>query len=109
MTKKRSLRKVPPLNEAELKQAMLTIDSLNISKGGRDALRQIVQAASNPNAEKIDVVIAGMEANRREAVESGAKSVQRVGEKVRTRAAKALMDMSDEEWSSLIESAANGE
>lgn len=106
---KRRLRKVPGLNELELKQAIAQIDSsTNISRSGKRALKLIVQAASNKNAEKLDVIIAGLPDDRKMTVEKGAQWVQEAGANQRKRAATALLDMSDEEWEKLVRSTEDG-
>ncbi len=109
MAKKRTLRRVPALNPNELAQAALVINSLHISKGGKETLKQIVQAAANPNAERVDVVIQSLPPTERSTVMQSAAAVQTVNAGVRGRARRALLDMPDDDWQKLLSEAERGE
>jgi hypothetical protein len=105
---KKSFRRVPSLNKIELAQAALMIDALDISKGGKQALKQIVRAASNPNAEKLDVIVAGLEPDRKATVERGAQEVKAANADKRRRAAQALIELSEVEWEAMVSEANSG-
>lgn len=84
------------------------IDALDISKGGKRALKQIVQAAANPNAEKLDVIVAGLEPDRKATVERGAEAVRSANADKRRRAAQALIEISETEWEAMVSEANSG-
>jgi len=65
------------------------------------SLADILTAASNPNAERVDVVIGGLPPARKALVESGAEQVKRLSGGVAARGKAALLAMSDEEWDRL--------
>ncbi len=87
----------------ELKEALERLNDLPVSSAEKDALADILKTAANPNAERLDVIIAGLPDDRRKLVEDTAKAVGAITNDVVTRGSKALMEMSDEEWQALID------
>lgn len=109
MAKKRSPKKkrdhLPALNELELQGALAQLRSLTLSEEGKAAIEAMLRAAANPNAERIDVVIASLEQERRQNVEGTTQAINRVTGSVTSRARRALLEISGAEWNRLVEEA----
>jgi vacuolar-type H+-ATPase subunit H len=85
---------------------IVTLERLNqlpITKPEKDVLADILRAASNPDNERIDVVIKGLEPERRKIVDKTARQLRAITSEVTSRGRKALEDMTDDEWKQLVQ------
>lgn len=110
MAKKRQSSKkrdhIPALNELELQAALAQLQATpGLTAEARASIEAMLRAASNPNAERINVVIANLEQERKGNVEETTAAINRVTGSVTRRARKRLLEMSDGEWESLVREA----
>lgn len=101
---KRLLRThLPALKGKRLEWALSELDASALPVMAKQQLRAMLQAAANPNAERVDVVITTLPPERRAEVEQAAADVARTMHGAVTRGASGLMDMSDDEWQRLVD------
>lgn len=95
---------VPQLPKDSLALALQKLESVPITASAKRALGDILRAAANPNAEKIDVVVGSLDEPRKKLVTKTAKAVREVTQDVTARGRVGLEALSDAEWNALIES-----
>lgn len=107
MAKRRSKKRdhIPALSEDGLKLAIQQLEALNISKAAKQQLIAMLQAASNPASESVDVVINTLDIERRKDVQGTASALQQRMAGVATRGRQALEAMSEDEFNRLVEEA----
>lgn len=108
MAKKRPKKRnhIPALNELELNAALAQLQATpGLTAEARATIEAMLRAAANPNAERIDVVIANLEQERKANVEATTQTINRVTGSVTSRARRALLDMSEAEWTALVNEA----
>lgn len=104
--KKRSKRKhIPPLNPAELAQALQRLQDARLPPAAKRQLEAMMRAAANPANESVEVVIKTMPRGRREQIQSTTADLNKSVKAVTGRAKKALLEMPDDEWERLVEEA----
>lgn len=98
---------VPQLGSDKLRLAIEDLAKLNIGTPAKRQISNILYAAANPDNERIDVVLKTLPNARRRNVEKTAQEVSKVTNKVVSRGRAKLMDMSQAEWSALVQNAQN--
>jgi hypothetical protein len=88
-----------------LEAALARLAASGIPTAGRQAIEGLLRAAANPDAERIDVVVNALEADRQRRVLETALGVTSVTNRVLARARQALLDMPEDEWNRLVEEA----
>ncbi len=88
----------------DLTVALDNLANLKIPTASKRAIGDILRAAANPNAEKIDVVVSTLDQSRQKLVKKTARQVREVTQDVTRRGRAGLEAMSDDEWNALIES-----
>jgi vacuolar-type H+-ATPase subunit H len=100
-------RRLPTLTPEQLQTTLEQLQRRDgISQQGRDNIRRMLAAASNPASQDLDVLLEQLPAARRELIAKGAKAVRRREKTVTNRARKELLAMSEAEWQSLVDEAA---
>jgi hypothetical protein len=82
--------------------ALQKLSELPIPTASKQQLSNILQAASNPVAERIDVVVASLPQERRANVERTSKAIARVTSGVTSRGRDGILTLTDEEWEKLV-------
>lgn len=101
---KRRSGHLPQLSPLELEAALARLEAApDISPEGKRIVRQMLEAAANPNAERADVVIATLDDERRAGIEATMQAVSAVFNSVTARGRAALEAMSDDEWNALMD------
>lgn len=96
---------IPALTPAGLELARLQLAGLPITEAAKRQLLAMMTAAADPDAERIDNVIAGLPDERRTEVEQATGEITRTFRDIGARGASALAAMSDDVWDELV----NGE
>jgi hypothetical protein len=96
---------IPALTPAGLELARLQLAGLPITEAAKRQLLAMMTAASDPDAERIDNVVAGLPDERRAEVEQATTEITRTFRDIGARGATALAAMSDDVWDELV----NGE
>lgn len=96
---------IPALSPEGLELARLTLAGLPITEAAKRQLLAMMTAAADPNAERVDNVIAGLPDERRTEVEQATGEITRTFRDIGARGASALAAMSDAVWDELV----NGE
>jgi hypothetical protein len=96
---------VPALSPDSLKVTLDRLNSLQVSADVRHTIADILKAASNPDNEKIDVIIKTLAPERLKRVEKTAKQVRETTREITTRGRAGLLAMSDSEWDEMVRKA----
>lgn len=96
---------IPALDANALEIALQQLEATHASTAGKRMIEQSLRAAANPDAERIDVVIAGLPEGRRESIEAAAKGIGKQQRGIAKRARAGLSDISDTEWERLVNEA----
>jgi hypothetical protein len=96
---------IPALTPAGLELARLQLAGLPITEAAKRQLLAMMAAASDPDAERIDNVVAALPDERRTEVEQATTEITRTFRDIGARGASALAAMSDDVWDELV----NGE
>lgn len=105
MSKRKSRSHIPALSPAQLEKAIAGLGVARISERGRSHLEQMLRAAANPNAERIDVVIASLDDERKRNVSQTAKALADLTRERVARGAARLLEMPEDEFNRLVEEA----
>jgi hypothetical protein len=92
---------IPALGDSDLIVALDKLSKLNIPKAGKDRIGEILRAASNPDNERVDVVVKSLPEKRKSMIAKTARQVGDVARGVMARGRARLESMSDEEWERL--------
>ena len=104
--KKKSARKhIPALSPEKLELALQELETLKLTPAAKTQLGDMLKAAANPNSERADVVIKTMTPEEQANIAATITSLTGVQDSIVARGKQALMDMSDEEWQSLVDEA----
>ena len=95
---------IPALTPAGLELARLQLAGLPITEAAKRQLLAMMTAATDPDAERIDNVIAGLPDERRTEVEQATGEITRTFRDIGARGATALAAMSDDVWNELVNS-----
>jgi hypothetical protein len=93
---------IPALTPAGLELARLQLAGLPITEAAKRQLLAMMAAASDPDAERIDNVVAGLPDERRTEVEQATTEIARTFRDIGARGATALAAMSDDVWDELV-------
>lgn len=93
---------VPGLDALSLEAALARLEALKISGAATRKLAAILKAASNPDNDKIEVIVQTLEPERKALVTETAKQVRATTREVTARGKAALNAMSQEEWEQLV-------
>jgi len=96
---------IPAPSPEQLELARLQLAGLAIPEAAKRQLLAMMTAAADPDAERIDNVIAGLPDERRAEVEQATGEITRTFRDIGARGASALAAMSDDVWDELV----NGE
>lgn len=99
---------MPRISPAEMRKLTRYIDSSGYKPATKRKMKNYLAKANNPDAGKIDVVLAQVEKNRQKTVISVAKQVNKNQKKVTSRAKRELGNISQADWDKMV-SEANGE
>ena len=102
MPPKTERKHIPALHPDTLTVLLQNIDALNISKGAKVQLRDMLRAAANPDNERIDVIIRTMSKAEQQDIAATTQAVSDFTASMVTRGGAKLMAMSDEEWNALL-------
>lgn len=105
MAKKRN-RRIPALLPDQLTGALQRLQALHIDNAGKQKLQAMLEAAANPDSQRVEVVVSSLPASRRKSVKSTASKVSARTRTVLKRAESQLMAMSEAEWEALVKEAA---
>jgi hypothetical protein len=98
---------VPSLSKLQLDSALERLKALPVDNVSKRAIEDTLRAASNPNAERIDVVIKSLEPERRKMIEKTAKGLRDLSAEVNARGKERLEAISDEQWQRLLDDEIN--
>lgn len=93
---------IPALSPEQLELARLQLAGLAIPEAAKRQLLAMMTAAADPDAERIDNVIAGLPDERRTEVEQATGEIARTFRDIGARGATALAAMSDNVWDELV-------
>lgn len=91
-------KRIPALPAARLKLVLQRLDALPIPDAAKQAARASLIAASNPDAERIDVVMRTLERQHRANITATAQSVAQVFSTPLSRARAAALALPPETW-----------
>lgn len=91
----------------QLDSALERLKGLPVDNASKQAIADTLRAASNPNAERIDVVIKTLEPERRKMIEKTAKGLRDLSADVNKRGQERLEAISDEQWQRLLDDETN--
>lgn len=97
---------IPAPKPERLKLALAALEKAVMPTAAKRYLADVLKAAANPNAERIDVVISTLPHGRRENVQATAAEIGVTAKAAVKRGRMALMGMSADEWDKLVEEAA---
>jgi hypothetical protein len=106
--RQRNNRRIPALLPDQLTGALLRLESLKIDNAAKQKLRDMLEAAANPDSQRIEVVVSGLPLQHRRQVKATATKVASRTRGVLTRAERELMEMSEAEWQRLVREANGG-
>lgn len=92
---------VPALDKLQLEAALVRLEALKISGAATRKLQAILKAASNPDNDKIEVIVQTLQPERKALVTETAKQVRATTREVTARGKAGIMSLSDEEWEKL--------
>lgn len=95
---------VPALTPDSLIVALQRLQELPIHPASKRQLASILVAASNPDGERIDVVVKTISPARQKMVAKTARQVRGITKETTRRGRAKLMALSDEEWEKLVRS-----
>lgn len=101
----RKITHIPALSGEQLEKALAALGVVKMSKDGRAQLANMIKAASNPNAERIDVVIASLDEARKGNVQATVNALNLHTHSLLGRGRTRLAAMSDEAFDRLVEDA----
>lgn len=104
-TNKQKRTHVPALRHNDLIVALDKLQDLAVDDLIKQQVGDVLRAASNPNAESIQVVMKTLEAPRRKMIEKTARGLRELNAEVMARGKATLEGLSDDEWTKLIERA----
>lgn len=93
---------IPALKPEQLALARAYLAGMPIADAAKRQLLAMVTAAADPNAERVDNVIATLPAERRAEVEQAQTEITRTFRDIAGRGAKALAAMQDDVWDELV-------
>lgn len=96
---------IPALSPLELEAALARLEQTRMSKAGKRMIRQMLEAAANPNAEAPEVVIETLPAERRTDIKQTMTEVGGVLLGVTQRGGAKLLALKDDEWDRLVNDA----
>lgn len=99
---------MPSLPDDKLKAVLDQVQGLPIDEASKRVLADSLRAASNPNNERIDVVMKTLEPIRRKMIEKTAKGLRSLNAETMARGKERLEAISDDEWQRLIDDSTNG-
>lgn len=99
----RRLKHIPALSSERLEKAVAALGVTRMTKAGKMQVEQMLRAASNPNAERIDVVIASLEKARRGNVEGTHTALTSLTHARVLRGKNKLNALSEAEWARLVQ------
>lgn len=101
--KRRDRTHIPALSGARLKAAFDRLEQTALPPAAKQQLRAMLGAASNPDAERPDVVLRTLEPERQADAAETMRAVAGVFRGATSRGREALIGMSDDEWAELVE------
>jgi hypothetical protein len=101
----KKLTRIPALTRDRLELAKQAISALAIETGAKQAIVNMIAAASNPDAEHPAVVLKTLEQDRQDNAQAFMKQIGASYDGARERGKRALLDMSDDEWAALVDEA----
>lgn len=100
---KKSQRKhVPALDAKSLRIALEDLQALNVDDLIKRQVADVLKAASNPDSERIDVVIRSLPKEQRKMIDKTAKGLNALNADVQARGKGRLDAMSEGEWERLV-------
>jgi len=120
MTKKKSTKTtltppkrdhLPALNPARLIVTLQQINAMDLPTEAKQAVAASLQEATNPDAEKTEVVIATLDQDEQDAINAAQADYRKTMGRMAARGRAALEAMSDEEWQKAVDAqeAKNGD
>jgi hypothetical protein len=104
---KRKPKTIPRLSPEKLQLAIQEVQASRLSAAAKQTVIAMLQAAANPDSQRIDVVLRTLQPDRRRTIERTASKVNEATNKTLARARAALLELSDDEWQRLVDDANN--
>lgn len=106
---KKSQRKhVPALDAKSLRIALEDLQALKVDDLIKKQVGDVLKAASNPDSERIDVVIKTLPKEQRKMIDKTAKELNVLSAEVQARGKRKIDSLSDAEWQKLVDDSING-
>jgi len=86
----------------KLASALEHLESLPLDRSAKNALRDILKAASNKGHSAPDVIVKSLPLERQKLINKTAREMKAITDDVMARGKQRLMDMSDDEWDRLV-------
>ncbi len=96
---------IPKLTPLELEAFFARLDQANLSPEGRALIKQMFSAAANGDSETPAVIISTLPENRRTDIQQTSAAIGTTLSTVGRRGGARLMQLSDEEWTALVNEA----
>lgn len=106
-SKKKPRKHVPALMPDTLKASLDRLKALGLSADTTRTLTDILNTASNHDHSKADVIVKSLPKDRQKLIGKTAKAVKGISDDIMARGKKRLMDMSEDEWNTLVDEQTN--
>lgn len=103
MPPKTERKHIPALHPDTLKLLLQDIDALKIGAKAKQQLKDMLNAAANPDNEKVDVIIRTMTKQEQANVKATAAAVANLTAATVARGSLALQTMTDDEWDAILD------